>query len=201
VTIGPTERTTKSHSQIVAEFEAAGRPVSKGLRQFAEAEQSGDAALLLGFERPSRRRRAELFGKAIDPWDHKAADEERRREGLPPVRFRELRRRLKSEDARYWVSFCARALIIIVLLVVGFSYLDLKGFHDANLSDIKRLYQCRQAAVDVEIAPSLRGLIRSGDKEIDQRIEDERMAKEKQAATTNVECLRWARSGFGTLVR
>jgi hypothetical protein len=96
VTDGPTEKTTKSYSQIVAELEATGRPVSKGLRQFAEAEQSGDAALMLGFDRPSPQRRAELFGKAIDPWDHQAADEERRREGLPPVHFRRLRRWLKK---------------------------------------------------------------------------------------------------------
>jgi hypothetical protein len=65
--------------------------LAKSLRQFAEAEQSRDAALLLGFERPSRQRRVELFGKAIDPWNHKEADEERRREGLPPVHFRRLR--------------------------------------------------------------------------------------------------------------
>jgi hypothetical protein len=91
VTDSPTESSTKSFSQIVAELEATGRPVAKSLRQFAEAEQSRDAALLLGFERPSRQRRVELFGKAIDPWNHKEADEERRREGLPPVHFRRLR--------------------------------------------------------------------------------------------------------------
>jgi hypothetical protein len=58
----------------VTELEADGRPVSKGLRQFAEAEPSGDAALLLGFERPSRQQRIELFGKAIGPWNHREAD-------------------------------------------------------------------------------------------------------------------------------
>jgi hypothetical protein len=61
---------TKSFSQIVAELEAVGRPASRSLRQFAGAEQSGDAALLLGFERPSRQRRIDLFGKAIDPWNN-----------------------------------------------------------------------------------------------------------------------------------
>jgi hypothetical protein len=86
-------------------------------------------------------------------------------------------------------------------LVVGFSYLDLKSFHDANLSDVKRLYQCRKAAVDVDIAPSPRGLVRSGDRKLDQRMEVEEIAQERQATTTNVECLRWAQSGFGTLVK
>jgi len=97
---GPSERATMSMSQIVAEFEAAGRPVPPGLMQQAEAEQSGDWAIMLGFERPTRARRIEPFGKAIDPWDPKQADDERRREGLRPVYFRRLRRRLKSEGAK-----------------------------------------------------------------------------------------------------
>jgi hypothetical protein len=201
VTDGPAGEGTKSYSQIVAEFEATGRPISKGLRQFAEAEQSGDAALMLGFERPSRQRRAELFGKTIDPWDHKAADEERRREGLPPVHFRRFRRYLERENVRNWVLLGAQCLIVVALVIAGTSYLDLKGFRDANLPDVKHLYLCRKATVDVDIAPSLHGLARSGDKEIVQQLEDEQIAKEKQAATTNVECLRWARSGFGTLAR
>jgi hypothetical protein len=75
---GPSERPAKTMSQIVAEFEAEGRPVPPGLRQQAEAEQSGDWAVMLGFDRPSRKRRAEMYGKAIDPWDPKQADEERR---------------------------------------------------------------------------------------------------------------------------
>jgi hypothetical protein len=201
VTGGPEKGIAKSYSQIVAELEATGRPVASSLRQFAEAEQSGDVAIMLGFERPSRQRRAELFGKAIDPWNHKEADEERRREGLPPVYFRRLRRHLKKENVRNWVVLCAQTLIVTALLVAGSSYLDLKGFRDSNLSDVKHLYQCRKAAVEIDIAPSLRGLVRSGDKEIEQRMENEQIAKDKQAATTNVECLRWARSGFGTLVR
>jgi len=90
VTDAPAERATKSFSQIVAELEADGRPVSNSLRQFAQAEQSSDAALLLGFERPSCQRRIELFGKTIDPWNHKEADEERRRERPAPCPFQAL---------------------------------------------------------------------------------------------------------------
>jgi hypothetical protein len=198
VTDGPAGKGTKSYSQIVAEFEATGRPVSKGLRQFAEAEQSGDAALMLGFERPSRQRRAELFGKAIDPWDHKTADQERRREGLPPVHFRRLRRYLKKENVRNWVVLGAQCLIAIALLVAGESYLQLKGFRDSNLAYVQHIQQCRQAAVDLELAPSLHHLIDSGDKVLDQRFEDEQAAKDENSKAIYSECLRWARTGFGT---
>jgi hypothetical protein len=122
MTDDPAQRTTKSFSQIVAEFEADGRPVSRSLRQFAEAEQSGDAALLLGFERPSRQRRIELFGKAIDPWNHKEADEERRREGLPPVHFRRLRRLLKTKKAKKWIVLFAQCTGAVAFLAAGIAY-------------------------------------------------------------------------------
>jgi hypothetical protein len=65
----------------------------------------------MGFERPSRQRRAELLGKAIDPWDHKAADEERRFEGLPPVHFR-----------RREVSLAGRSVVRLNLNVVVHRY-------------------------------------------------------------------------------
>jgi hypothetical protein len=45
-------------------------------------------------------RRIDLFGKAIDPWNHKEADEERRREGLPPVYFRRVRRLSQDQESQ-----------------------------------------------------------------------------------------------------
>jgi hypothetical protein len=199
VTDGSTERTTKSYSQIVAELEATGRPVSKGLRQFAEAEQSGDAALLLGFDRPTRQRRAELFGKAIDPWNHKEADEERRREGLPPVHFRRLRRLLQTKKAKKWIVICAQSMVAIVLFAAGIAYIKLDGFKTANLATVQHIQLCRAAAVELEVAPSLHNLIDSGNKEIDQRIEAEQVTKDQRATKIYSECLWWARSGFGAV--
>jgi hypothetical protein len=199
MTDGPAERTSKSFSQIVAECEATGRPVSKSLRQFAEAEQSGDAALLLGFDRPTRQRRAELFGKAIDPWNHKEADEERQREGVPPVHFRRLRRHLKKENVRNWVSLCAKTLIILALLTAGISHLQLKGFRDASFASVQHIQQCRDAAVELEVAPLLHNQIDSGNKEFDQRIEAEQVTKDQHATAIYSECLSWARTGFGAV--
>src|SRR5271169_4796310 len=142
MTTGPDE-STKSMSQIVTEFEAVGRPVPPGMRQPAEAEQSGDWAVMLGFERPSRQRRMELFGKIIDPWDHNQADEERRREGLRPVYFRRLRRQLKNKKVKEWILFGGQSLIVILLLLTGVSYLRLDGFRSANLATIQHIQLCR----------------------------------------------------------
>jgi hypothetical protein len=190
VTDAPAERTTKSFSKIVAELEVDGRPVAKSLRQFAEAEQSGDAALSLGFDRPSRQRRIELFGKAIDPWNHKEADEERRREGLPPVYFRRVRRLLKTKKAKKWIVRCAQSLVAIALLAAGIAYLKLYGFRAANNATVQRIQLCRDAAVELEAVPS-------GNKEVDQRIEAEQVTKGQHATTIYSDCLSWARSGFG----
>jgi hypothetical protein len=204
VTDSPTERTTKSFSQIVAELEADGRPASKSLRQFADAEQSGDAALLLGFERPSRQRRIELFGKAIDPWNHKEADEERRRESLPPVYFRRLRRFLKTKKAKKWIVHCAQSLAAIALLAAGFAHIKLYGFKAANLATVQHIQLCRDTVVELEAAPSLHNRIDSGNKEIDQRIEAEQVihdqvTNDQRATTVYSDCLSWARSGFGAI--
>jgi hypothetical protein len=199
VTDALAERTTKSFSQIVAELEADGRPVSKSLRRFAEAEQSGDAALLLGFERPSRQRRIELFGMAIDPWNHKEADEERRREGLPPVHFRRLRRLLKTKKARKGIALCAQSLVVVVLLAAGIAYIKLYGFRMANLATVQHMQLCRDAAVELDVSPSLHNLSNSGNKEFDQRIEAEQATKDHLATNIYSECLSWARSGFGAV--
>ena len=199
MTDGPTENATESFSQIVAEFEATGRSVSKGLRQFAEAEQSGDAALLLGFERPSRQRRAELFGKAIDPWDHKEADEERRREGLPPVHFRRLRRLLRTKKAKKWIVLCAQSLVAIALLAAGIAYMKVYGFQVANLATVQHVQLCRAAAIELEVSPTLHNLIASGNKAIKQRIEAEQVTHDQHATTIYSECLSWARGGFGAV--
>jgi hypothetical protein len=196
VTDAPAERTAKSFSQIVAELEADGRPISKSLRRFAEAEQSGDAALLLGFERPSRQRRIELFGKAVDPWNHKEADEERRREGLPPVHFRRLRRLLNTKKAKKRIVLCVQSLVVIAVLAAGIAYIKLYGFKAANLATVQHIQLCRDAAVELEVSPSLHTLINSGHKESDQRIEAEQATKEQLATNLYSECLSWARSGF-----
>jgi hypothetical protein len=192
VTDSPPEKATKSLSQIVAELEVDGRPVSRSLRQFADAEQSGDAALLLGFERPSRQRRIELFGKAIDPWNHKEADEERRHEGLPPVYFRRVRRLLKTKKAKKWIVLCAQSLVAIALLAAGIAYINLYGFKVANLATVQHVQLCRDAAVESEAASS-------GNKEIDQRMEAEQVTKDQRATTIYSDCLSWARSGFGAV--
>jgi hypothetical protein len=193
------EKSTKSFSQIVAEFEADGRPVSRSLRQFAEAEQSGDAALLLGFERPSRQRRIELFGKAIDPWNHKEADEERRREGLPPVYLRRVRRLLKSKKAKKWIMLYAQSMLAIVLVAAGIAYIQLYGFKVANLATVQQVQLCRDAAVESEAAPSLHNVIDSGNTAIDQSNEAEQLTKDQHATAIYSDCLSWARSGFGAI--
>jgi hypothetical protein len=177
VTDAPAERATKSFSQIVAELEADGRPVSNSLRQFAQGEQSGDAALLLRFERPSRQRRIELFGEAIDPWNHEEADKERRREGLPPVYFRRMRRLLKTKKAKKWIVLCAQSLVAIALLATGIAYINLYGFRAANLATVQHVQLCRDAAVELEAASSLRN------------------------TTIYSDCLAWARGGFGEVAR
>jgi hypothetical protein len=169
------------------------------LRQFAEGEQSGDAALLLGLERPSRQRRIELFGKAIDPWNHKEADEERRREGLPPVYFRRLRRFLKRKKAKKWIVLCAQSLAAVALLAAGIGYINLYEFKVANLATVQHMQLCRDAAAELEVAPSLHNRIDSGNKEIDQRMEAEQVTKDQRATTTYSDCLSWARSGFGAV--
>jgi hypothetical protein len=199
VTVALAERTTKSFSQIAAELEADGRPVPRGLSQFAEAEQSGDAALLLGFERPSRQRRIEIFGKAIDPWNHQEADEERRREGLPPVHFRRLRRLLKTKKAKKGIVLGAQSLVVVALLAAGIIYIKLYGFRIANLAAVQHIQLCRDAAVELEASPSLHNLINSGNKEFDQRIEAEQVTKDQLATNIYSECLSWARSGFGAV--
>ena len=104
-------------------------------------------------------------------------------------------------DLRYWVSLAAKTVVVIALFIAGCWYLDLKVFRDANLADVNHLYQCRKAAVDMDIAPSLHNLFDSGDEELNQRWENEQIVNDKQAAAVNSECLRWARSGFGTLVK
>lgn len=186
------ERATKSFSQIVAELEADGRPISRSLRQFAEAEQSGDAALLLGFERPSRQRRIELFGKAIDPWNHKEADAERRREGLPPVHFRRVRRLLKTKKAKKWSVLCVQSLVIIALLAAGVAYIRLYGFKVANLATVQQVQLCRDAAVELDVVPS-------ASKATDRPIEAEQLSKHQHATAIYSDCLSWARSGFGAV--
>ena len=111
----------KSITQIVAEFDAAGRPVSAGLRQQAEAEQSGDWAVMLGFERPSRQRRVEIYGKAIDPWETKEADEERRREGLRPIYFRGLRKSLRrgAPVLKRWVGLLWKPAVVGIPICIS----------------------------------------------------------------------------------
>jgi len=199
VTDAPAERTAKSFSQIVAELEADGQPVPRSLSQFAEAEQSGDAARLLGFERPSRQRRIQLFGKAIDPWNHKEADEERRREGLPPVHFRRLRRLLKTKRAKKGITLCAQSLVVVALLAAGIGYMKLYGFRVANLATVQHMQLCRDAAIELDASPSLHNLINSGNQEFDQRIEAEQVTKDQLATNIYSECLSWARSGFGAV--
>jgi hypothetical protein len=177
-------------------MKAAGRPVSKGLKQQAEAEQSGDMAVMLGFERPSRKRRVELFGKAIDPWDPKQAEEERRREGLRPVYFGGLGRSLGK-----WASFCWPPLVVIVLLVASDAYLNLHAFKQANLSTIQHIQSCRKAAVELETATFSRNLISSTGGEREPLLEAEQDKKETHAENTYLECQLWARSGFGVAPR
>jgi hypothetical protein len=184
---------------MVAELEADGLPVSRSLRQFAEAEQSGDAALLLGFERPSRQRRIELFGKAIDPWDHKQADEERRREGLPPIYFRQLSRLLMTKKAKKWIVMCAQSLAVAAIAAVGIFFIRLYGFREANLATIQHIQLCRDAAVELEVSPTLHNLVESENKEFDQRIESQQVTEDQRATKNYSECLSWARSGFGAV--
>lgn len=62
---GPSERATMSLSQIVAEFEAAGRPVPPGLRQQAEAEQSGDWRSCLDLSDPLAHAALSYSGKEL----------------------------------------------------------------------------------------------------------------------------------------
>jgi hypothetical protein len=97
------------------------------------------------------------------------------------------------------ITLTAQCIVIIALLAAGISYLKLKGFRDANLATIQHLQLCRNAAIELELAPSLHNLITSNDKDCDQMIEAEQLSKERQANKANRYCLVWARSGFGTI--
>jgi hypothetical protein len=63
--------------------------------------------------------------EAIDPWNHKEADEERRREGLPPVHFRRLRRLLKTKKAKKRIVLCAQSLVVVAVFAAGIAYIKL----------------------------------------------------------------------------
>jgi hypothetical protein len=135
--------------------------------------------------------------EAIDPWNHKEADEERRREGLPPVHFRRLRRLLKTKKAKKRIMLCAQSLVVVAVLAAGIDYIKLYEFKAANLATVQHIQLCRDAAVELEVSPSLHNLINSGHKESDQRTEAEQARKDQLATNLYSECLSWARSGFG----
>jgi hypothetical protein len=140
-----------------------------------------------------------MYGKAIDPWDPKQADEERRQDGLPPVYLRGLRRLLKTKRAKVWIAFCWKSILGILALVAVGSYLRLDGFRAVNLATIQHIHLCRDAAVTLEIAPFSHEAISSIGGTTQLELEAEQKAKESQARKTYSECLLWARSGFGAI--
>jgi hypothetical protein len=127
------------------------------------------------------------------------ADEERRREGLPPVHFRRLRRLLKTKKAKNWILRCAQSLVFVALLTAGIAYIQLYGFKVANLATVQHVQLCRDTAVELEAVPPLNNEIDSGNKEIDQRMEAEQVTTDQHATKIYSECLSWARSGFGAV--
>lgn len=93
----------------------------------------------------------------------------------------------------------AQSLIAIALFTAAIAYIKLYEFKAANFAMVQQVQQCSDAAVELDVAPSLHNLIDSGKKAIDQRTEAEQVTRDQHATTIYSDCLAWARSGFGAI--